>query len=118
MAVPLPPRVVELLDRLNRAFPQAAAAVSRAASAVSEAASTVGAAIRAGLSRHPKIAVGVAVALAVALGVSFGSVLWLLVTLSRGLPDQEAIRHIGQMNQATAVFDRTDRLAFTIFQEQ
>ena len=43
---------------------------------------------------------------------------WFLASLRRGLPDAEALGRIGEMDQATAVFDRTDRLAFTIFKEQ
>jgi penicillin-binding protein 1A len=39
---------------------------------------------------------------------------WLIATM----PDAEAIRRIGEMDQATTVFDRRDRLAFTIFKEQ
>jgi penicillin-binding protein 1A len=39
---------------------------------------------------------------------------WLVVTS----PDAEAIKRIGEMDQATRVFDRSDRLAFTIFKEQ
>lgn len=43
---------------------------------------------------------------------------WFLVSLRRGLPDADALGRIGEMDQATAVFDRNDRLAFTIFKEQ
>jgi penicillin-binding protein 1A len=39
---------------------------------------------------------------------------WLISTM----PDADAIRRIGEMDQATAVFDRSDRLAFTIYKEQ
>ena len=53
---------------------------------------------------------------AAAFIVVFG--LWFTLSLFRGLPDREAIRRIGDMDQATAVFDREDRLAFTIFKEQ
>src|SRR3954454_17175637 len=43
---------------------------------------------------------------------------WFVVSLRRDLPDVEALRRIGEMDQATAVFDREDHLAFTIFKEQ
>ena len=33
-------------------------------------------------------------------------------------PTRRAMRRIGEMDQATAVFDENDRLAFTIFKEQ
>jgi len=42
----------------------------------------------------------------------------LLSNLLTTLPDEHALRRIGEMDQATAVFDRADRLAFTIFKEQ
>jgi 1A family penicillin-binding protein len=44
--------------------------------------------------------------------------LWLLIVLRGGLPDREAVRHIGEMDQATTVFDAADRPAFTIFRQQ
>ena len=40
------------------------------------------------------------------------------IDLQEGLPDKEAIARIGQMDQATAVYDDRDQLAFTIFKEQ
>ncbi len=42
----------------------------------------------------------------------------LLVNLPKGLPDATALSKIGEMDQATAVFDASDRLAFTIYKEQ
>jgi 1A family penicillin-binding protein len=45
-------------------------------------------------------------------GISF------LSRLREGLPDLDALRRIGEMDQATAVFDDSDQLAFTIFKEQ
>jgi 1A family penicillin-binding protein len=111
MAVPLPPRVVEFLNWLRPRVVQLRDRVERSYS-------TAASAVRKGRIRHPKIALGLAAAMTAVLGISIGSVLLFIVTLPRGLPDQEAIRHIGRMNQATAVFDKTDRLAFTIFQEQ
>jgi penicillin-binding protein 1A len=43
---------------------------------------------------------------------------WFAADLRRGLPDQDAIKRIGEMDQATAVYDATDTLVFTIFKEQ
>jgi penicillin-binding protein 1A len=43
---------------------------------------------------------------------------WFLWSLWRGLPDNDAITRIGEMAQATAVYDYQDELAFTIFKEQ
>jgi 1A family penicillin-binding protein len=44
--------------------------------------------------------------------------LWLLTSLRGGLPDREAVRRIGEMDQATTVFDAADRPVFTIFRQQ
>jgi len=44
--------------------------------------------------------------------------LWFLVTLGSGLPNQEAVRRMGDMAQATTVYDDADQLAFTIYKEQ
>src|SRR5262249_33844920 len=49
--------------------------------------------------------------------LSLVAFLW-MVALWSGLPDQSAIGRIGDMDQATAVYDDGDRLAFTIFKEQ
>ena len=68
--------------------------------------------------RHPRLAaavLGMAVFVAAAPLV-LGT--WFLVTLRDGFPDLAAIQRIGEMDQATSVFDEQDRLAFTIYKEQ
>jgi 1A family penicillin-binding protein len=67
---------------------------------------------------HPRLVpiAAAVVAVVAALPLVFG--IWFLTTLGSGLPDKEAFRRIGEMDQATAVFDASDRLVFTIFQEQ
>jgi len=68
--------------------------------------------------RHPRIVTSVvAVFVLIAALTAVGGV-WFVVGLRDGLPDQDALRRIGEMDQATAVFDDQDRLAFTIFKEQ
>jgi penicillin-binding protein 1A len=68
--------------------------------------------------RHPRLAPAVVAAfLLLATLPAIGAVLF-LVDLRNGLPDLVAMRRIGEMDQATAVFDNTDKLAFTIFKEQ
>ncbi len=67
---------------------------------------------------HPRIVHGVAAAFVLIATLSAIGGIWFLAGLREGLPDQEAMRRIGEMDQATAVFDNTDRLAFTIFKEQ
>jgi len=48
----------------------------------------------------------------------FVAFIWFVANLRQGLPGPEALGHIGEMDQATAVYDAADRLAFTIFKEQ
>jgi penicillin-binding protein 1A len=43
---------------------------------------------------------------------------WFLLSLARSLPDQESLTRMAEMDQATAVYDASDSLAFTIFKEQ
>src|SRR5262245_61590676 len=69
-------------------------------------------------AREPRLVLGVVciAALAATAPVFAGS--WFLVSLRDGFPDIAAIQKIGEMDQATAVFDEQDRLAFTIYKEQ
>jgi membrane peptidoglycan carboxypeptidase len=67
---------------------------------------------------HPRLVLGVAASLLLIAVVTTVSGVWFLAGLRNGLPDQAAMRRIGEMDQATAVFDQNDRLAFTIFKEQ
>jgi 1A family penicillin-binding protein len=67
---------------------------------------------------HPLLVRGVAIGSAALLLVVVGLSAWLVTSLMRGLPDVEALRRLGEMDQATAVYDRNDQLAFTIFKEQ
>ena len=68
--------------------------------------------------RHPRIVPVVAGAFALTAVLSIGGGVWFLIGLREGLPDIAALRRIGEMDQATAVFDDEDRLAFTVFKEQ
>lgn len=43
---------------------------------------------------------------------------WGLLTMFTGLPDEAAIGRMGEMDQATAVYDAGDRLVFTIYKER
>jgi 1A family penicillin-binding protein len=67
---------------------------------------------------HPRMVIGVTAAVAALPVVVIVAGLWFFAGLRSGLPDRETIRHIGQMEQATAVFDDKDQLAFTIYTEQ
>src|SRR6478735_4083715 len=67
---------------------------------------------------HPRLVRGVMLGSVVAFLVALTVSGWFLVSLRRGLPNVDALRRLGEMDQATAVFDRNDQLAFTIFKEQ
>ena len=67
---------------------------------------------------HPRLVLGVAGSLFLLAAIVTVSGVLFLAGLRDGLPDQAAMRRIGEMDQATAVFDENDRLAFTIFKEQ
>ena len=43
---------------------------------------------------------------------------WFLLSLSRSLPSAESLARMGEMDQATAVYDASDSLVFTIYKEQ
>lgn len=58
------------------------------------------------------------IAFACVLVASISSTAAIALSLRAGLPDTEAIRRIGEMDQATAVYDATDTIAFTIYKEQ
>src|SRR5262245_26254808 len=68
--------------------------------------------------RYPRLVPAVVIAFALVASVSLGGGAWFLSSLRQGLPDDAAMRKIGDMDQATAVFDASDRLAFTIYKEQ
>ncbi len=67
---------------------------------------------------HPQLVRGVLISSALLMLVTLVATGWFLVSLRRGLPNVDALRRIGEMDQATAVFDRNDQPAFTIFKEQ
>ena len=68
--------------------------------------------------QHPRIVYSVVGATGLVAAVITIMTLVLLVNLPKGLPDATALSKIGEMDQATAVFDASDRLAFTIYKEQ
>ena len=67
---------------------------------------------------HPRIVHGVAAAFLLVATLSAAGGVWFLIGLRDGMPSLDALQRIGEMDQATAVFDDKDQLAFTIFKEQ
>jgi penicillin-binding protein 1A len=69
-------------------------------------------------SRYPSLFVAAILALCLCVwGGIFGSI-WYLRGIVVSVPGTEQLRGIGSMAQATTLFDRTDKPAFTIFKEQ
>src|SRR5205085_1131815 len=69
-------------------------------------------------SRHPRVAAAVAFAFLLLALVPLAGVGITASHLGDGLPDTSELRRIGEMDQATAVFDSRDQLVFTIYKEQ
>ena len=68
--------------------------------------------------RYPRLVLGLAGGLALTLSAIIGFGAWFMWDLQRDLPGREAVGRMGEMAQATAVYDGADKLAFTIFKEQ
>ena len=69
-------------------------------------------------SERPKLVERFLLGTTLAATVVFIGCVWFILNLRSGLPGPEALRRIGEMDQATAVYDGSDQLAFTIFKEQ
>jgi penicillin-binding protein 1A len=54
----------------------------------------------------------------IGLAVAIGGAVWFVRDLTAGLPDAKEIHGLGDMAQATTIFDARDVPAFTIFREQ
>ena len=67
--------------------------------------------------RHPRMVPALVIAFALVAIVTVGGGMWFLESLRHGLPNENAIRKIGDMDQATTIFDASDRMAFTIYKE-
>ena len=68
--------------------------------------------------RYPVLVRSVLIGSAVVAVLSIGGPLWYLARLQADLPDDDAIARIGEMDQATTVYDGHDQLAFTIFRQR
>jgi penicillin-binding protein 1A len=67
---------------------------------------------------HPRLTTAALIAPLLLLVIVGAMAVRIFVDLERTLPGMDALRRIGEMDQATAVYDRNDRLAFTVFKEQ
>jgi len=69
-------------------------------------------------ARQPRLAAGVVAGFLIVVATAAVGSAWFLASLFRGLPDTDALHRMTEMDQATAVFDAHDQLAFTVFKEQ
>jgi 1A family penicillin-binding protein len=67
---------------------------------------------------RPRLLVGVVALLAMLVFLAGGWAVWFSYQLTAGLPNRQALKSIGDMAQATTIFDAADQTAFTIFKEQ
>ena len=74
----------------------------------------LGAAVR----THRRLFIGTLVALSLVAWTAVGASAWFIRDVVTGLPDEEDLRGIGTMAQATTLLDVKGRPAFTIFVEQ
>jgi penicillin-binding protein 1A len=68
--------------------------------------------------KHPRLVFSIVAAFVIVASISIVGGVWFLTGLRNGMPGVDALRRIGEMDQATAVFDNSNQLAFTIFKEQ
>ena len=67
---------------------------------------------------HPRLARSVLVGAWIIAALAIVGPLWYLIDIQKDLPDDDGIAKIGEMDQATKIFDDGDRLVFTIFKER
>src|SRR6185503_16825684 len=70
------------------------------------------------IRRRPRLIGGAIVLMALILFATTGAAAWFAYDLTAALPDREAVRGLGEMAQATTIYDATDNPVFTIFKEQ
>jgi penicillin-binding protein 1A len=68
--------------------------------------------------RHPSMFLAGVVVLSLGVWAAVIGSIWYAHDIVVSVPGIEALRRIGSMDQATTLFDRTDKPAFTIFKEQ
>jgi penicillin-binding protein 1A len=68
--------------------------------------------------QHPVLAKRVMAGALLASALTFAAGIWYTTSLLMDLPSRSQVERIGEMDQATAVYDRDDQIAFTIYKEQ
>ena len=67
---------------------------------------------------RPRLLASGLVALSLAAWVAFFGGLWFAWDIRQSLPDRAALSSVGDMAQATTIFDQSDKPVFTVFKEQ
>jgi len=70
------------------------------------------------LAGRPKAVAALIGLLSLASFTLFGWIVWFSYGLTAGLPDRQALRGLGDMAQATTIYDAADHAVFTVFKEQ
>src|SRR3972149_9072988 len=74
--------------------------------------------VRAALDGRPRVVIATVAVLTICLFLGAGSRPLISYDLTAGLPDKNALRGLGDMAQATTIYDAGDKVVFTIFKEQ
>ena len=74
--------------------------------------------VRRWLLARPRVLAASLVTLSVIAWAAFFGGLWFAWDIRQSLPDRRALSSVGDMAQATTIFDQADQPAFTIFKEQ
>ena len=74
--------------------------------------------VRAALDGRPRVVIATVAVLTICLFLAAGWLALFSYDLTAGLPDKNALRGLGDMAQATTIYDAGDKVVFTIFKEQ
>ena len=74
--------------------------------------------VRGWLAGKPRTLTVAIILMALVLFASSSAALWFAHDLTAGLPGKNAVRDLGEMAQATTIYDAHDTPVFTIFKEQ
>ena len=70
------------------------------------------------LTGRPRVITALVTSFAVLVFLAGGFLAWFSYDVTAGLPDREELRGMGNMAQATTIYDASDQPVFTIFKEQ
>src|ERR1700754_2972760 len=68
--------------------------------------------------KAPRIFAAGLLAVSVVFWLLLGSIAWVTYDVTRTIPGKNELRGLGNMSQATVLYDRHDQPVFTIFKEQ